>query len=174
MTKGNNTEAKNIKHALVIIPLYLCFLASNFWLQAAQQTNESQLPGTDVKIRVNVNAVLVPVVVRDSEGRAVGNLKREDFQVFKKNKLQVISGFSIEKRAGLVSAAKPAEPSPATPSAAVAPQPPVSPQRFFVFLFDDLHLAAGDLARTQKAATKMLGEMQDDSVMAAVVSMSGT
>jgi VWFA-related protein len=174
MTKGNSTEAKNVKHALVIIPLYLCFLASSFWLRAAQQTKELQSPGTDVRIRVNVNAVLVPVVVRDSEGRAVGNLKKEDFQVFEKNKPQVISGFSIEKRVGLLSASKPAGPSPATPSAAVVPQPSISPQRFFVFLFDDLHLATGDLARTQKAATNMLGGMLDDSVMAAVVSMSGT
>jgi VWFA-related protein len=173
MTKGNSTKAKNVKHPLVIIPFCLCFLASGFWLRAAQQAKEAQSPGADAKIRVNADAVLVPVVVRDSEGRAVGNLKKEDFQIFEKNNPQVISGFTIEKRAGLGSARKAAEPLPAT-SPGVLQQSPISAQRFLVFLFDDLHLDVGELARTQKAATKILGESLDDAVMAAVVSMSGT
>jgi hypothetical protein len=43
-----------------------------------------------------VNLISVPVVIRDSKGRAIGNLRQEDFQVFDKGKLQVITKFSIE------------------------------------------------------------------------------
>jgi len=65
---------------------------------AARQKPEIQPQQVTPKVQVTVNAALIPVVVRDAQGRAIGNLKKEDFQVFDRNKLQEISGFSIEKR----------------------------------------------------------------------------
>jgi VWFA-related protein len=48
------------------------------------------------------------------------------------------------------------------------------PERSIVFLFDDLHLNAGDLMQIQKTATKMIAGVLDDSDLAAVASISGT
>src|ERR1035441_10390068 len=50
--------------------------------------------------KARVNLVLVPVVVRDRQGRALGNLKQEDFQLFDKGKPQVVTKFSIERSGG--------------------------------------------------------------------------
>ena len=49
--------------------------------------------------KARVNLVIVPVVVRDRQGKAVGNLKQEDFQLFDKGKPQYIARFSMERAA---------------------------------------------------------------------------
>src|ERR1700685_3707217 len=51
-------------------------------------------------IKVSVNSVLVPVVVRDSQGRAIGDLKQSDFQLFEKNRSLTITSFTVERRGG--------------------------------------------------------------------------
>ncbi len=125
---------------------------------------------------MTVNVVLVPVVVRDAQGNSVGNLKKEDFEVFDKNKLQAIVGFDIQQRTSPATerdstdhkadVGSPSGPKTDTPK-------PISPERFVVFLFDDLHLSAGDLRLIQKAGTRITAESLAESDIAAVVATSG-
>jgi VWFA-related protein len=125
-------------------------------------------------VRSFVNEVLVPVVVRDAQGHAVGNLTKDDFRIFDNRKPQTITGFTIIKRATETSAANSSAPSPdATDSPAVS-QPTSPPQRFVVFLFDDYNLTFTDLAYAQQAAIKALDSSLAPADMAAVLSTSGT
>jgi VWFA-related protein len=120
-----------------------------------------------------VNLISVPVVVRDRQGRVVGTLQKEDFQVFDKGKPQVITKFSIEKSSSLVEIAPetpnvPRENAPVTPSL-----PSVLPERYVAYLVDDVHLDSGDLLNTRQAMHKHLDTALDPASRAAIVTTSG-
>ena len=150
-------------------PLILCSLVACCVVSVAQQLTAPQQPPTTFV--VNVTRVLIPVVVRDKQGDPVPNLKQEDFQVFNNGKPQDISRFAVERREQPATVVETTKESPAvSPSAKLAS---VAPVRFIVFLFDDLHLSADDLAHAKKASTKMLSGALGDSDFAAVVSISG-
>jgi VWFA-related protein len=158
----NSGRPRGLAIALICATLASCLRATG--QQAPAPANS---PPT---ITVNVNRVLIPVVVRDKQGHAVGNLKKEDFQVFDNDKPQPISGFMIESRepqptkaAGENESLAPRSPTPA----------PALRPRFIIFLFDDMHLEAEDLAHVQKAGMKAVAESLSESDYAAVVSTSG-
>lgn len=162
----------DLRSSSLFTPLTVfCCMVTIGMHSAAQQTNEAE--ATSPTIQMNVNRVLVPVVVRDKQGRTVDDLKREDFQVLDNGKQRPISGFTVERRGvtaketGKESDAQP--PSPDHP----APQPPAAASRFVVFVFDDMHLKAEDLARVQKAGAKVLDGVLASSDTGAVVSVSG-
>jgi VWFA-related protein len=149
---------------------------------SAQQNKETRPASSSAQapaqIKVTVNAVLVPVVVLDAQGRAVGNLKKEDFQIFDRNKPQAITGFTIQKRVVVESNQPAAEPASGAPAAdqplAPTPHPPeTAAKRFIVFVFDDMHLSTSDLMLLQKVATKFVDASLTDADQAAVVSVSG-
>lgn len=119
--------------------------------------------------RVNVKLVLARVVVRDSKGNALGNLHKEDFELFDNGKPQVISHFDAEhSKPETPPAAESAERTEAAKSA----EPPVVPLRYVAYLFDDLHLTFENINQVRAAAERRLNALAPTE-RAAIFSTSG-
>ena len=126
---------------------------------ASQNAPEMATRDEPTAFQAKVNLVMVPVVVRNAQGHAVGNLPKESFQLFDKGKSQEISRFTVEKigapggRESKSSADQPA----ATPEEKGTPV--VAP-------------ALGDLTRVRDAADRHMATLEPAD-RAAVYAMSG-
>lgn len=142
--------------------LFLCAFAffaglSLLRAQAQSQGSKSEAPvqeqGTTLKL--DVNLVQVPVTVRDSSGKAISNLRKEDFLLYDEGKLQTISTFAVEtresrrKKASVSTTAEDVAPTGAAPSFGL-------PDRFVALIFDDIHISFKDAAYLRPQAEKFL------------------
>ncbi|MEO8597039.1 MAG: VWA domain-containing protein [Candidatus Solibacter sp.] len=122
--------------------------------------------------RTRVNLVVVPVVVRDKKGIAVGNLKQEDFQLFDRGKPQFIARFSMERAGNRLTKVNGAK--PAAPESLLDEKPPEDlPDRFIAYLFDDIHMEFGDLARVRDSAGRHIDSGLHNTDRAAIYTTSG-
>lgn len=166
-------------HRIILLsPAVVVFAALFVGLESRPQQTTQAPAGQDSTIRVAVDSVLIPVVVRDHQGRAIGDLTKEDFQVFDRGKPQSISGFTLETRSSaqnIEAAANPGSTPNGTADPAQATSIPNSaqPPRCTVLLFDDMHLNQGDLMRAKAVGTKLLETPISKREAIAVVSMSG-
>jgi VWFA-related protein len=96
----------------------LLSLATGLISAVAQEAPQAPSP----TFRTGAKMVLVPVVVRDREGRAVADLTKESFQISDKGKPQEIASFSVER--GEAAGAPSATP----------------PSQFIVYFMDDVSL----------------------------------
>ncbi len=106
--------------------------------------------------RAETNLVLVPVVVRDAQGNAVGGLGKGDFQLLRDGQSQAIASFALEETSG--SRAVEDRSVGEGPKAA----PTVMPEHFAALMFDDAHfsLGNGDLTYSRNAVLKYLDTLQ--------------
>ena len=116
--------------------------------------------------KVNVKLVLVRVVVRDSQGHAIGTLHKEDFQLFDNRKPQIITHFVLERPGSQVAKER------QTSNESGVDKLPSVPERYIAFVFDDVHLTFGDLVQARTAADHHLATLQPTD-RAAIFSTSG-
>ncbi|MGB9310203.1 MAG: VWA domain-containing protein, partial [Candidatus Acidiferrales bacterium] len=144
---------------------------------------------TQVPLESHVNLVPIRVVVHDASGHAVENLHKEDFQVKQDGKIQFITHFSVETPASAASQVARGEAIPlptddASTTDATAKTAKTAggaegagkmalPTRFVALLFDDSHLAVGDLQRSKIAALKYIDTSVKPSERVAIFNISG-
>ena len=176
MSRGTNSFAAcgRLAGCVILSSLLLCAQAPPKPPDAnAQEMISRDAPAT---FRAKVNLVLVPVVVRDRDGQAIGNLKKEDFQLFDKGKPQTISRFSVESGKGSEIKLQPDGAAIAARTAPGEPEEPkpgeAPPKRFVAYLFDDMHLSFGDLGQARQAAERHIDSLESTD-RAAIFSTSG-
>jgi VWFA-related protein len=143
-------------------------------VQTAASQNGPEMATRDepTAFQAKVNLVMVPVVVRNTQGHAIGNLSKDNFQLFDKGKPQEISRFTVEK-IGAPSGQESKAPGDKPAGTAEEKETPVfAPERFVAYLFDDVHLNSGDLTRVRDAAERHMATLQPTD-RAAVYAMSG-
>ena len=127
-----------------------------------------------------MNLVLVPVVVRDAQGREVGNLTKNDFDIFDKGKRQSIASFTAVSRplrAAQSPASAPAVADTPRASAASAAATPGAAAdnstRYVLYLFDDVHIRFAPMANIRDAALRHFQNNLAPGDHAAIYTFSG-
>ncbi|MFZ0935782.1 MAG: VWA domain-containing protein [Bryobacteraceae bacterium] len=141
---------------------------------AVQNQPEISTREEPAKFTSRVNLVMVPVVVRDNQGRTIEGLTKESFRLYDKGKLQEIERFLVERSAGAGNAA-PSEGAAAGKDAATADRgaPAGMPRRFIGYLFDDVHSEFADLAQAREAAERHIYADLGPTDRAAIFTTSG-
>jgi VWFA-related protein len=155
----------------------LLLLSISCWVASAQapvpEVSTHEAPAV---FRTGTDLVLVPVVIRDLQGNAVGNLTKDDFQLFDKGKPQTILKFSVERPgSGTLPTITATNTTSNDSGEPAAPARPVAiPERFVAIIFDDQHLLPGDFLAARVAADRQLTEiMKEPGTRVSISTTSG-
>jgi VWFA-related protein len=158
--------------AIPAISVFVCILAT--------QSSAQQGPPPPGVIRINVNLVQVDAVVTDNKGKAVTDLKAEDFEVLQDGKPQAITNFAFIDVKESTSRGFPPRPVAQPRGARATPLPPppaFRPQqirRTVALVVDDLGLSSDSIIRVRQSITKWVDtQMQPGDLVAVIRTSAG-
>lgn len=128
------------------------------------------VPQSGYTLRVDTKIVEIAAVVRDSHGKVVDGLSKDDFRISDEGKPRVIDHFSIENTAA-------SSAGNARTAAAEKSEEPANGPRFLALFIDDVNgkdeALGADLKRTQTAAEKFVKEALKSGAQIAIFTTSG-
>jgi VWFA-related protein len=143
---------KNAYVALVIVVMAGVAVAQPIPSDELHTQTAPYVPPSTVTLRTQVELVEVPVVVRDGKRRAVGDLTRDDFEVYDGGKKQTITSFSVQHFTPQTDAGGGTPVAAGTPSESRdAPRP-----RLIALLFDTLNIDNAALKPAKDAAERFV------------------
>ena len=156
---SRDTHPAKVAFAGVVLGAAL-LLGPSVFAQDAPAPSEikSQESIPNFRIQVERNLVQVRVVVRDSKGKVVAGLTKDDFILTDEGKPQVITHFAVENPADRPAAVQ-APPAEQEEDLEAEDRPASLPDRYIAVFFDDVHIQFSDLARTREAAERYFSTM---------------
>jgi VWFA-related protein len=134
-------------------------------------THEVQSP---FKVQVQRNMVLVRAIVRDSNGRPVSRLRKEDFRLWDNGKPQEIDQFAVESPSHPSALARPApgkeSDEETAPEAGAAN---ATARNFQALYFDDIQMTFEDIGHARDAADRYLATTLTATDRAGIFTSSG-
>lgn len=118
-------------------------------------------------IRLKTELIELRAVVTDKRGQAVGDLRREDFEILENGKPQEPSFFSMVKFAGR-------EGDAGSEQRGDAGRPAEAPGRTVVLFIDTLHLSAQSLLWAKKSLRSFIDQKLTDQDLTAIVTSAGS
>jgi VWFA-related protein len=141
---------------------------------AAEKEITTQEVQSPFKVQVQRNMVLVRVIVRDSIGRPISHLKKEDFRLWDNGKPQEIDQFAEEsssRNPAMPPQGPEKEPGEETGSERAPASP--TPRNYQALYFDDVQTKVEDIARARDAADRYLAAALTPDSRVGVFTSSG-
>jgi len=166
-------------HGLLIRPVLLAatiLLSAAFAAAQSSADHEISTQENEVPFRLQVqrNMVLVRALVRDSNGRPVAGLRKEDFRIFDNGKPQDIDQFAVESS----NATRPVSPQvegnePEEEAGAPRATAAVTPRNYQALYFDDVQMSFEDIVHARDAAERYLAATLTPTGRVGVFTSSG-
>jgi VWFA-related protein len=163
--KPTNINARASTTAVaVLISAFLVLLAAAQTLSPGEVRLSSRPYQFQPAIRFESRLVQLEVVVRDSHGRAVSGLTKDNFAVFDAGNKRDLTAFSVETFNPTVDTPSHSASAASDATAQRSAPAPKSPNqsavsgRWIGLLFDDINTAPGDLAHAKIAAARFIKE----------------
>src|ERR1041385_362235 len=148
----------------LLLAFVLCLSSVPVPAQDKKQTKSNE----DEVIKINSNLVTMDVMVKDRKGKAITNLKAEDFTVTENGVRQKIEFFDST----LTGANEPGQ--PLTTTTEPIPQPPSGlPRNIIALVLDGQSTESANLKHVREGMTKYIRERVSDSDSVALFAISG-
>jgi VWFA-related protein len=162
---------------LLFIGLLLAGTFGSSMRIGGQGSGEQEITTQDeatFKIKAQRNEVLLRVIVRDSSGRAVSSLRKEDFRLTDNGKLQEIVQFAVESPAKTsANERQAAKKESGVGGAAEAGPPNAIPGNYQALYFDDLQMRFEDIVHARDAADRYIAVTMNRADRVAIFTSSG-